>query len=271
VTEYWLADSEARVLGPVGLSVVRDLAVRGKLTDVRAVSRDGRNFVPLREMPELHAELTRIPQGDDSVRAQAHAAQEIRNWLASVRDRPTHEVFRVHPQASRDAWRAAFFPLVQRYVPGRLPPDATAELRLACEDAFLHLAERMVEIERRYQTSIPTPPPVAGTLRQARVSWSGGMLHVRMSLRRGESFPFTIYPEATWKTDSLFVHSTERVLVGTPSEIQIGFEGYVHPIQAMGRVVGVKTSAPEGFALKMLDLNEDQRAMIRTWVAKATP
>ncbi len=37
--EYWLADSEARVVGPIGLDVVTSLHARGKLGDVK--SRDG--------------------------------------------------------------------------------------------------------------------------------------------------------------------------------------------------------------------------------------
>ena len=36
------------------------LHARGKLLDVRAVSRDGRKFVPLREMPELQAVLSAL-------------------------------------------------------------------------------------------------------------------------------------------------------------------------------------------------------------------
>lgn len=269
--EYWLADSEARVLGPVSLDVVRDLSLRGKLRDVRAVSRDGKTFVPLREMPELSAVLGQPAAVDEALRAQGVATRQIRDWLEAIKDHPTHEVFRVPPQASREALRAAFFALVHRYVPGRLPPDATPELRLACEDAFLQLSERMVDLERSMRAAPPPGiPPVAATSALPQVSWRGGMIHVRLALPRGDARPFTADPESNWKSDSFFVASTEKVLVNTPAEITISFEGHVTQMHASGRVVGVKAGPVLGFAVKMLDLDEGQRSMIRTWVTRSS-
>jgi hypothetical protein len=277
VSDYWLADSEARVLGPVSLAVVRDLALRGKLHDVRAVSRDGRNFVPLREVPELAEVLSLPPRQGEAVRAQADATKQIRDWLASIKDRASHEVFRVPANASRDAWRAAFFALIHRYVPSRLPADATPELRLACEDAFLALAERMVAVERLFRApgeKAPPPPaqaapPALPPVPPAQVTWRGGMIHVRLHLARGDARAFTMDPDATWRQDSLAVHSNEKVMVNTPAEVTLSFEGHVTQLHATGRVVGVKTTHPLGFSVRLLDLGEDQRAMIRAWVARA--
>lgn len=278
MSEYWLADSEARVLGPVSLAVVRDLALRGKIHDVRAVSKDGRTFVPVREMPELQEVLSLPPKQGEATRAQAEATQQIRDWLASIKDRPSHEVFRVPANASRDAWRAAFFALIHRYVPSRLPTDATPELRLACEDAFLTLSERMVAIERMFrgpgavQPPPPPPPSAPSPLpapAPAHVTWRGGMIHVRLHLARGDARPFTADPEASWKQDSLSVHSNEKVMVNTPAEVTLSFEGHVTQLHATGRVIGVKTTHPLGFSVRLLDLGEDQRAMIRAWVARA--
>ena len=45
------------------------------------------------------------------------------------------------------------------------------------------------------------------------------------------------------------------------------FQGHVTQIHATGRVIGV--TANVGFAVKMLDLGEHQRSIIRTWVARA--
>ena len=276
--EYWLADSEARVLGPISLDVVRDLAIRGKLSDVRAVSRDGKSFVALRDVPEVQALLGQPAQANEVLRAQVQATRQIRQWLGAIRDRPTSEVFRVPPGASREAHRAAFFALVQRYVPGRLPPDATEELRVACEDAFLDLAERMVDIERQFRTSVPpevppmlTPSPMQSpTSPPPVVTWRGGMVHVRLSLNRGDARPFTADPESNWRSDSLFVQSTEKVMVGTPAEVTISLEGHVTQVNAVGRVVGVKLTYPLGFSVRLLDIEEPQRSLIRTWVARSS-
>ena len=270
--EYWLADSEARVLGPIGLDVVRDLAIRGKLSDVRAVSRDGKSFVALREVPEIQAVLGQPAQASEVLRAQVQATHQIRQWLAAIRDRPTSEVFRVPAGASREAHRAAFFALVQRYVPGRLPADATEELRVACEDAFLHLSERMVDIERQFRTTVPpeVPPMLSPASPPAVVTWRGGMIHVRLTLNRGDARPFTIDPESNWRSDSLFVQSTEKVMVGTPAEVTISLEDHVSQVNAVGRVVGVKVTYPVGFSVRLLDIDEPQRSLIRTWVARSS-
>jgi hypothetical protein len=267
VPQYWLADSEARVLGPVAIDVVRDLSMRGKLRDVRAVSRDGRHFVPLREVPEIQAALA-PPRGDEIDRAQYEATRQIREWLESIKGRATSEVLRVPSNASKESARAAFFSLVHRYLPSRLPAEATPELRLACEDAFLVLAERIIEFEKQGRSgpaAAPRPQPLPNPA--AQVTWRGGMIHVKLSLPRGDARPFTMDAEASWKTDSLFVVSSERVMVGTPGEVTLTFEGHVTQIHATGRVTGV--TADVGFGLKMLDLVEQQRSIIRTWVSRA--
>ena len=267
---FWLADSDARVLGPVSIEVVRDLALRGKLNDVRAVSKDGKTFVPVREVPEIQQAL-QVTQAntDELAHAQADATKQIRDWLTSIRSRSSEEVFRVPQNASREAWRAAFFSLVYRYVPGRLPPEATPELRLACEDAFLALSERMVDIERQFRASKPAAANSAFQTTSLQVRWRGGMIHVRIILARGDIQPFMADPDNTWKQDCLFVSSTEKLMVNTPADITIGFEGHVTQIHSSGRVVGLRSHPAAGFSVKLLDLGEAQRAMVRTWVARS--
>lgn len=270
--EYWLADSEARVLGPIGLEVIHTLHARGKLQDVRAVSRDGRKFVPLREMPELQAVLSAPVTITDAQRAQEEATRQIREWLASIQNRSSHEIFKVPHQASRDAWRAAFFSLVHRYVPSRLPPDTTAELRLACEDAFLALSERMVEVERQFRapaTALPPPPaiPAVEPPPAARLAHRNGVVQIGLSLKRGDARPFTQDLEHSWQTDSLFIAANERLAPGTPVEVAVSFEGHVTQLHATGRVMASRVA---GFTVRLLNLGEDQRALIRTWVARST-
>ncbi len=270
--EYWLADSEARVLGPIGLDVIHTLHARGKLLDVRAVSRDGRKFVPLREMPELQAVLGAPITLTDGQRAQQDATRQIREWLAAIQNRTTQEIFKVPQPASRDAWRAAFFALVHRYVPSRLPADTTAELRLACEDAFLALSERMVEVERQFRspsTSLPPPPPMP-TIEPstaARLNHRNGVVQISLFLKRGDARPFTQDLEHSWQTDCIYVASNERLVPSTQVEVAVGFEGHVTQLHASGRVMATRMG---GFTVRLLNLGEDQRALIRTWVARST-
>lgn len=273
MSQYWLADSEARVLGPVSMEVITTLHARGKLVDVRAVSRDGATFVPLREIPELQAVLATPVTVSDAQRAQLEATRQIRDWLATLEGRPSHEVLKVPPNASRDTWRAAFFALVHRYVPSRLPPDTSDELRLACEDAFLALSERMVEVERRFKAgpvSVPPPlpaPPPERPPPATRVTGRAGLVQISISLKSGDARPFTQDAEHTWQQDCLFVTSTERVVPGTAAEVAVSFEGHVTQLHAAGRVLAGRVG---GFTVKLLNLGEMQRSLIRTWVARAT-
>ena len=147
MSEYWLADGDARVLGPIGLEVLKDLASAGKLTEVRAVSRDGRTFAPVATFPEVASALG--PRGaDQASKDQSSAVGRLRAWLEEIRPQQTHEIFRVPQTAGVPAYRAAFFTLVKRFYPDRLAPDATMDLRVACEDVFLFLSARMLELER---------------------------------------------------------------------------------------------------------------------------
>jgi hypothetical protein len=243
------------------------------LLDVRAVSRDGRKFVPLREMPELQAVLSAPVTPSDTNKAQGEATRQIREWLAQIQSRSSPEIFKVPANASRDAWRAAFFALVHRYVPSRLPPDTTPELRLACEDAFLALSERMVEIERQFRPapaqSLPPPPPLPSPEPPpaARLTMRNNVVQISLSLRRGDARPFTQDLEHNWQTDSLFIASTERVPPSTQAEVALGFEGHVTQLHAMGRIMATRVG---GFTVRLLNLGEDQRSLIRTWVARST-
>lgn len=269
--EYWLADSEARVVGPIGLDVVTSLHARGKLGDVRAVSRDGRTFVPLRDVPELSAVLSQPVNLTDTQRAQAETTAQIRGWLRSIEAAPSHEIFKVAPNAPHASWRAAFFQLVHRYTPSRLPPDTTPELRLACEDAFLALSERMVELEKQHRAAVapPAPPPLPAQepWPQARVqSRAGGLLHVSLSLNRGEARPFTHDVEHNWQSDSIFIPAIERAVPNTPVEINVSFEGMAMQLNAAGRVAAARNG---GFSVRLQNLGEAQRGMIRTWVGRA--
>jgi hypothetical protein len=96
------------------------------------------------------------------------------------------------------------------------------------------------------------------------------MIHIRLQLHRGDARPFTIDPDSNWRSDSFFVQSNEKVMVNTPAEVAISFEGHVTQVHASGRVVGLKSTYPLGFSVKLLDIDESQRSMIRTWVTRSS-
>ena len=117
---------------------------------------------------------------------------------------------------------------------------------MACEDAFLALSERMVEIERQFRAPtaapLPPPPPIAPVDRPviARLAHRNGVVQIGLSLKRGDARPFTQDLEHSWQTDCLFIGTTERVVPGTPVEMAVGFEGHVTQLHATGRVMAAR-------------------------------
>jgi hypothetical protein len=272
--EYWLADSEARVLGPVGLDVLRDLALNGKLGEVRAVSRDGRSFSPVSNFPEVLDAIG--PRGGEQQRI---AVQRLKAWLAEAYPKPTHEVFRVPAEANLSTYRGAFFALARRYSPDRLPLDATPELRAACEDAFLHLAARMVDLERRVAAAVAVAavaqaaPPPARPDRPVEVSWRGSTLEVRMKVQARDVTLFTKHPEANFRLGEVFVPTEEAVQPTTLVDFKLRFEGHPATLALRGRVSrpwsAPAHALPAGIAVRFEGLSEADRAFIRAYIARA--
>ena len=267
MNQYWLADADARVLGPIPLEVIRDLAAAGKLPDVRAVSRDGRNYGLVSQFPEVESALTPKPAPNQQ---QAHI-ERLRQWLLEIRNQPTHHVFRVPENSSPEAYRAAFFALVKRFYPDRLNAEATLELRRACEDVFLALTQKMLDVERRLN-----PAERIGSER-SHVSgwvWKGGSIDVRLKIKAHDVRFFTWHPEANFRFDSLYIETNEFAVPGTPVNLHIDFEGAAQTLTAWGRILRSEpehvANLPKGMGIKLLELPEADRAFIRTWIARAS-
>jgi hypothetical protein len=270
MSDYWLADADARVLGPISLEVLRDLAASGKLAEVRAVSRDGRSFAPLANFPEVVQALG--PRLPDAVLAEQQAAiQRLRQWLGEIKNQPAHDVFRVPESATPDAFRAAFFALVKRFYPDRLSAEATVELRRACEDVFLALTQKMLDVERR---RVPAGPPPMGKSEVSALAWRGGSIDIRLKVKAHDVRFFTWHPEVNFRFDSLYVETNEFAVPGTPVNLSIDFEGTSETMTAWGRVLrsepGQAGNLPKGLGIKLLDLPESDRSFIRTWIARAS-
>ncbi|MHB8875345.1 MAG: hypothetical protein ACYC8T_16795, partial [Myxococcaceae bacterium] len=154
--EYWIRDRELRVLGPVRLAVLRDLVVAGRLRDVAGISLDGRTFSALADFPGL-VDLVASPHPSPSDQAAQDQAQarELRSHLERLRGLPDQEVCKVPETSSAQVFLSAFFLLVKKFHPERVP-DGFPELRAACAEAVQFITER---INTRLRTSNARPPP----------------------------------------------------------------------------------------------------------------
>ncbi len=155
-SNYWLQDAQGRVLGPVGMAVLRDLVSNGRIKDVSRVSRDGRDWYPLAQVREIHELFQTSSKHQDELAE----ARRLRQLIEDYRTRPPSEIFGLELNADLETHRQAFFRLVKQYHPDRLPADAHADLRHAYLEIFHFLAATMAKAEADIlRMQKPAPPP----------------------------------------------------------------------------------------------------------------
>ena len=184
VVGYWVGDSLGRVLGPLQLQAFRELIASGRLKTAVRASRDGTNWVPLQELPEVRDLFAAPPATSPSVELQQ--AERLRTQLRGLLHLPPHEVFGLKPQASLDEFRSAFFRMAKRFSPDHLAPDLHPELRKISVEIFDFLSRRIREAETLVLTgavpaAVAAPPrlDMSGALPPAPLPLSGSPISAR--------------------------------------------------------------------------------------------
>lgn len=268
MSQWWVADSEARVLGPVSLEVLTEAAASGKLKDVRVASPDGKNFSPLVQFPEVQRAL-QPRKYEQIVHEQQQAIERLREWVVSARTLPFLQLLGLPDGASSDTVRATFFNLLQRFYPDRLPGDATAALRTACEDAFLALCDKMIGWERQWPGDRSPKAAAEGI----QLEFAGNQLAIKLNVKARDVTVFTRHPELSVRTDGLFIPWGGPVPLGTGVSLTVNFQGHPTPVKLNGRVVAARQDVEglgHGFGVKLLELADSDRAFMRAYVARAT-
>ncbi|RKG74815.1 J domain-containing protein, partial [Corallococcus terminator] len=152
---YWVGDSLGRVLGPLQLQAFRELIASGRLKTAVRASRDGTNWFPLQELPEVRDLFAAAP----SPSVETQQAERLRTQLRGLLHLPPHEVFGLKPQASLDEFRTAFFRMAKRFSPDHLSPDLHPELRKISVEIFDFLSRRIREAETLFLQGAVQPPP----------------------------------------------------------------------------------------------------------------
>jgi hypothetical protein len=278
----WIRDDVGRVLGPIGISVLRDLISAGRLSAVQAASRDGVTFVPVAQVPEV-ADLV-AKEGrkqDDRVEAE-----RISTVLHVLKAKAAHEVFELPENATLEQFKTAFFRLAKHYHPDRLPADATPELRLAYDSLFHFLAQSMATVERRLvalaAAASPAAPssarPVTGPRPAANYDANAfvglrqrpdGESEMEVRVTAQTASMFTENDLVNLAKDGIFIPVTQGVPLGSMLELRFVFDEKT--ISARGRVVfenfGGRRGKP-GIGLKFVRLAEADRAFIAEFVKR---
>lgn len=301
MADYWIGDAAGRILGPLGLQVLSDLVSAGRLTGIARASRDGRTWAPVKEFPEL---VSLLAAGDkDAGERSLQQAARVRAYLEEIRNQPTHQILRVEREASLDAYRAAFFGLVKRFYPDLLPHGTDPALRKACEDTFLFLANRMVQVEREIMARTPavtppgsTAPPMLAPARPATPSPAlkpaasptyqpdeflglerrkDERIVAKLRITSQHAGIFTSHPLLNISTGGLFIPGSQTVPVGTPLDVEILFIESKKEIKARGTVAwanaGGDTRQPLGFGVRFTMLSAQDKEYIQRFVAAAGP
>ncbi|HLT31538.1 MAG TPA: PilZ domain-containing protein [Myxococcaceae bacterium] len=158
--DYWIRDVDGRVLGPVSYPVLRDLCSARRLVGVTHVSRDGKSWRTLQELPEL-ATLLETPETAQLQQEQQAEAVRLRTQLRAAASAPAHLIFKVAENAPLQTYRQAYFALARRFHPSRLEPTTHPDLVAASREAFAFFSKRMSEVEARIAPPTSPIPPVA--------------------------------------------------------------------------------------------------------------
>lgn len=307
MTDIWISDSKGRVLGPVGVEVIRDLAERGRLSDVKQASRDGKSWQDALLFPELKTYLRPGGTGGDSA-TQVEQTTKAKEQLALYKSQPPHAVFGLTERANLEEYRVAFFALVKKFHPARLPESASPELKAANREIFDHLGKLMQEVERRFPAptrpsspgvaspssapkgtpsplmggSRPTPSPfrtaAAPTYRlEDFVGWASGTANPEANIKvtRQNAGIFTDHNLANLNLNGVFVPSERPYPLGTSLKLHFTFEGLDRQIHSTGKVIlenaGALKKIVTGMGVRLTDLSADDKQFIQTFLNAIPP
>ena len=287
--DFWIADEEGRVLGPVGLEVLKDLILAGRLNRIGGVSRDGVNWAALQSVPEL-AEVAQARATGDRASREKQEAAKLRSQLEALRIRPAHEIFKVPREAPIAVYREAFFRLSKKFHPDSLPEGVDSELAEACAIAFRFLSGLMNRVEAAMLADAPPAGPAAHPGQPSRAGselprydasqfvgikpLGEGAVQARIRVTGQNVSMFTDHPMMNLQHSSFFLADTRVLPLGTTLALTLNFDDPPYTIVARGRVAWEDVSrsgsgSMHGFGVTFQDLREKDRNFLREFVERS--
>jgi uncharacterized protein (TIGR02266 family) len=292
MSDYWISDAQGRVLGPIGLEVLRHLVQAGRLRDLTEASRDGRHFAELRSFPEV-ANL--IAEASTTHREEQDKQEALRlvEELQTLRGKQVHEVFGLPEDASIDAFRASFFSMVKRFYPARLPQETHEELRQAYAAMFHFLSRLMEQIEHRAVPPAPplparaspgrplmlTPPPPKARPTyhlQEFVGWErrdDNRVYADLRITLQSVGLLTEQQAVNISNGGVFLATQRMIPLGERLELTLHFDDPPRDIKARGMVVWQNEdpapSQPRGVGVRFTQLDAEDCRFISYYIKKA--
>jgi uncharacterized protein (TIGR02266 family) len=292
MSDYWIRDVEGRVLGPIGLEVLHHLVKAGRLNGLTRASRDGRHFDVLQSFPEVASVIAEALHADRAEWEQQEA-RRLREQLQVLRGKPAHEVFGLPERASLDAFRGAFFAMVRRFYPARLPSEAQETLRQAHGEMSVFLSQLMAQLEQR--AAAPAPPALPPAVRAEAstpgrpgvrptptyelyefVGWErreDNHVHVDLRITLASLGLFTEYPATNIAQGGVYLATRRMIPLGERLQLAIHFDDPARDVSARGVVVWQNEQPTprhlRGVGVRFTLLAEEDRRFIGYYLKKA--
>lgn len=273
MNDYYIRDIEGRVLGPVGLEVIRNLMVAGRLGALDSVSTDGKSWTSVRDVPELAG--IRRPSAPPPDQERAHI-QRLTQLLANLRRMTPRARLGIGHAATVQEARAAFFQRSKRFHPDGLPPRVAAEVRHLCARVFSVYSEAMQAVEDELEPTETSSVAERGWTYQLnefaglREQQNGRPLaEVLLSARNASVF--TEHMLVNISQDGLFLAGRSPLPVGTPLDLVLRFEDPPDELTLTGKVIWENQSPgskPVGVGIKMTGLSATSRDLIRQFIKR---
>ena len=288
MSEYWIGDNAGRVLGPVSFAAIAELVSAGRLQGTAHVSRNGRDWLPVEDAPEIASLFTTRASVDRESRDRQQAAQ-IMAELQQLRGRAMHEIFGIGPGSDISAYRSAFFKMVKKYFPDRTADGAHSSLRQANSEMFAFLSDLMGQIEqtasraRGYSPSAPASK--AGLTRSVRppsyaLKEFGGWIRnpdqpvaAEVPVNHDNTDMFTHNKLVNLNNGGVFIRTTKLLPLGETVDLTLRFEAPQRNVRVMSRVVWQNEQEspmhPRGVGLRFLEISQEDQRFIAYYVKKS--
>ncbi len=266
---YWVRDQAGRVLGPVGLHVVKELVKTGRLLAASQISSDGRTWRSIDTVPELAALLqaAKAPRQSADLDEAARVEADVRRLTG----KPPREVLGVPAAASIEQARLAFFSRVKLFHPSRLRPDAHDDLRRAYDRMYQLLTAAMQALEREQRASKPSAAPAPTYEPKEFGGWERGpdqrvRVHLDINLQNADVLIRSSAANAT--NQGFFLPTRKSLPLFEVVDVTLRFDGPRREIHGQGRVVH-HSDNPPGLGIRFLSLGDEDKRFLDYFAKKA--
>ncbi len=279
MSSFWIMDAKGRVLGPVGLQVIKDLAAGGRISGFTRASRDGKTWLTVADIPEVAAALM-PPSVRERRQREQQEAQRIELQLDRYQELPPHELFGVPAGSPIKVYRQGFLALAKPYHPGRLSQDVDPALLKACMGMFQYLSTVMATLEQKEKERERARAPATAAQKPAPtyrledfVGLSRGKnerYEADIQVNEHSARMFVEHKFVNWSTGGFYLACGRSLPLGTGLDVTLKFNDPPTQVRVRGTVVleNVVNDPKQvsGFGVRLERLSDGDKSFLDSFV-----